>query len=187
MGLDANTVGALSTGFQTAGVVSSTVGSYRKSQADQQAYEYQSKIASNNAQIAEWQQHDALMRGQVAENNVRQKAAQLRGSQEALMASRGLDLGEGSPLNILTDTQFMGARDANAAHDNAAKEAWGAGVQAQTYRADAAALKSRADAESPLRSAMGTLLTGAGKVAASWYSRNKTSAAPYAATNEWDS
>src|SRR5689334_16302266 len=102
--MGAETIGNVGTGLQIGGVVGQTVGAYQKSQGDKIAYEYQSKLARNNAQLAEWQAHDAITRGQVAENNQRQKTAQLAGTQRAIMAARGLSLDEGSPLNILSDT-----------------------------------------------------------------------------------
>src|SRR4051812_2785000 len=91
-------VGAASSVSSAAGVVSQTVGTYRKSQGEKAAYDFQSKVASNNAQIAEWQAQDAITRGGKAQNALQLKNAQMRGSQEATMAARGLDLSVGSPL-----------------------------------------------------------------------------------------
>lgn len=177
MCLPAATIGSLSTGLQVAGVVSGAYGSYQKSKADKAAYEHQAAVARNNEQYAEMQARDAIARGQSAEAAHRLKVAQLKGSQRASLAARGVALDEGSPLAILQDTDYFGDLDALTIRDNANKEAWGARVQGTNYRDNAAMLTARADAESPFGSAFGTLLTGAGTVSDSWY-RRKTTTTP---------
>ncbi len=172
MCLAAATMGSIGTGLQVAGMVSGAFGAYNQSKATQQAYDYQAAVNRNNAQIAEWQAQDSITRGQKAEQSQRLKTAQLQSSQRAAFAARGVALDEGSPLNILNDTDYMGELDALTIRDNAAKEAWGHRTQGANYSNDSAMLSARADAESPLGSAAGTLLTGAGAVADSWYRRS---------------
>lgn len=167
-------LGMLGTGLQLAGVIGSTVGAYKKSSGEQQGYQFQSTIAKKNAAIAEMQSKDAMLRGVKDEQNVRMRTAQVASTQRASMAARGIDIGEGSPLNILTDTAFMGERDALTARDNSAKEVWGFQTQAQNYRDNASVLDWRADQTSPGTDAFATLLTGGGKVASSWYSLRNT-------------
>lgn len=166
---DASTVAAFSTGAQAVGVVASTSAAYTKSKADKAAYDYQAKIAENNAQADEWRAQDAIVRGQSAEAQQRLKTAMLAGTQRAGMAAGGLDLAEGSPLNILTDTAYQGELDANTIKDNASREAWGYRTQASNDRGNADLLRSRAAMENPGRAAATTFLTGAGSVASSWY------------------
>lgn len=165
-----NALGKFGLGAQAAGAIGGTFATYRKSRAEAQGYEYQSAVARSNAQLAEWQAQDALTRGQTAEGNVRLRTAQLKGTQEAVIASRNVALTEGSALNILADTAFMGERDALTVRDTASREAWALREQAKGYRANAELMNWRAGVESPLASAAGTLLTSAGKVASSWYS-----------------
>lgn len=183
LGLSAGTLGSISTGMQVAGLATGVFGSYEKSKATQAAYDYQASVNRNNAQYAEWQAQDALQRGATAEQNQRLKTAQLRSAQRARLAANGVIIDEGSALNLLDDTDFMGERDALTIRDNAKREAWGARVQAGNYSNDAAMLSARADAESPSGSAASTLLTGAGTVADSWYRRTLTTSAPSRATN----
>lgn len=171
---DSSSIGLMSTAMQGAGAITATVGQYNKSTGEKNAYNYQSQVAKNNAVIAEYQAQDAMHRGATTQNNLQLRTAQLRGSQEALMASRGLSLSEGSPLNILTDTDFMGQRDVNTARDNTAKEVYQHRVQEGNYESDSSMLKTRADSVHPFSDAASTLLTGAGKVASGWYARNKT-------------
>lgn len=167
----AATMGQIGTGLQIAGVVSGVMGSANQSKATQQAYDYQAAVNRNNAQVAEWQAQDALTRGAKAEQAQRLKVAQLKSSQRAGFAARGVALDEGSPLAILQDTDYMGELDALTIRDNAAKEAWGARMQGANYAGDASMLSARAGAESPSGAALNTLLTGAGAVASSWYNR----------------
>lgn len=160
----------IGTGLQIGGVINSTLGAYKKSEGEQQAYQFQSKVASNNAAIADMQAKDAMLRGATAVQNVKQRTANLKSTQTASLASRNIDLGEGSPLNILTSTDVMGERDALIVQDNANKEVWGLQNQAANFRDNAALLDWRGNQTSPMGDAATTLLTGAGKVAASWYS-----------------
>jgi hypothetical protein len=163
--------------MMVAGLVTSTTGAYNKSKTDKAAYEYQAQVQKNNAQLGEWQAKDAIERGQQAENAHRMKVAQMKGSQRASMAARGLDLTEGSALNVLSDTDFMGDMDALVIRDNAAREAWGLREKAKGNKADSMLLQGRANAENPTMAATSSLLTGAGSVASSWYSYNKTTKA----------
>lgn len=168
----ASTMSSIGTGMQIAGMVSNAFGAYNQSKATQQAYDYQAAVNRNNAQIAEWQARDAITRGQKAEQAQRLKTAQLKSSQRASFAARGVSLAEGSAANILQDTDFMGNVDALTIRDNAAREAWGHRVQAGNYAADADALSARAASESPAGKAFTSLLTSGGAVASSWYNRN---------------
>src|SRR3989304_857124 len=128
---DTKTIGAFGRGAQVAGAVGGTYSAYRKSQGEALGYEYQSAVSRNNAQLAEWQAQGALMRGAGAGGKGRLRPAQLKGTQEAVIASRNVALDEGSALNILADTGFMGQRDALTVRDNAAKEAWALREQAK--------------------------------------------------------
>jgi len=166
---DASTIGMVGIGAQTAGAVGATYSAYRKSEGEKLGYEYQSQVARNNAQLAEWQAQDALERGAQTKQGIQLKKVQIRGRQEAVMASRNVALDEGSALNILTDTDLMGARDEAMAIDNANKEAWALRNQAAGYRSSAGFLQSRADSQSPGLDALGTALTATGRVASSWY------------------
>src|SRR5687768_17366118 len=100
----------------------------RKGQAD-----YQSKVAANNAKVADWQAADAKERGDQAAAATRRRAAALQGSQAASMAARGLDISDGSANAILTDTDFFGEYDQNIVRSNAAREAYGYQVRAGNF------------------------------------------------------
>lgn len=155
--------------MQYAGMAMSAVSAYSGSQASKNAYGAQAQVAQNNAQVAEWQAEDALRRGAVAASDQGTKNNQLKGTQRARLAANGVDLGQGSALQILADTDYFGDIDAGRIEDNAAREAWAIRQQAAGYRADASLLQSRADSERPWLAAGTSLLTSAGKVAGNWY------------------
>ena len=165
-------IGKIGTGFQIAGLGSQVFGAYRGAQAEIAGAKYQAQVDRNNATIAGWQKQDALARGVEEERRRRLITRQGKGSTTASMAARGLDVSEGSALNILTDIDMIGEQDALLIRDNAAKEAWGFDVQRQNYTNNANLLERRAKSINPLGAATSTLLTGAGQVAASWY-RNR--------------
>lgn len=170
MGLEASTLANISLGTQAAGVGASAMGAYNNSKAEKYALDYQAKVAANNAQLARWKASDAITRGQTDTARQQLKTRQLKGSQRASAAARGVDLGEGSALNILSDTDFMGAIDANQITDNAAREAWAYQQEASDYTSNSEVLRNRAKSVSPGSAAFSTLLTGAGSVVSSWYS-----------------
>lgn len=163
-------------GAQAAGGVASAWGAYTKAKGERYAYEQQAIVAENNRQYAMWQAADATARGETAAGRHQMKVAQLKGSQRAALAERGIDLGEGSALDIMSDTDYMGAIDVNTIKDNAGKEAWAYRTQASNYGANADLLRYRAESTSPAGSAFGSLLTSAGSVASSWYTLNEKGA-----------
>jgi len=170
-------LGALSLGAGVGGGVLNSVGAYQKSKATATAYSMQAAVASNNAAINDMRAVDAGKRGQTAVANSGLQTRQLAGQQEALMAAHGVSLDYGSALNILSDTAFMGGRDADLIAVNAEKEAWGYRVAASNERGNSELLAQRAGVESPLRSAFTTALTSTGVVAGSWYNARKAGVA----------
>jgi hypothetical protein len=155
--------------MQYAGMAMSAVNAYQNSQGAKTAYGMQSQVAQNNAQIANWQADDALARGNRDAIRMRIKTNQVKGSQRAALAANGVDLGQGSALNILTDTDYFGDVDADTIQGNAAKEAWALRNQAGNFTSESKLLRSRAERENPLFAGGASLLTSAGKVAGNWY------------------
>ncbi len=177
----AKEIGQVALGTMAAGGIGQTYASFRKSSEEQKGYNYQSQVATSNEGLAEYQAQDALTRGVATKQAIQLKKAQTYGTQEAIIGSRNVALNEGSALNILADTKFMGARDEAIAEDNAAKEAWALRVQAGNYASNAEFLKRRAEAQSPATDAFATALAATGRVASSWYAmRTRT-----ASTSPW--
>lgn len=118
-------VGSFAQGF---GAVANIYGTMQQAKASNQ-------VAENNAKLAEYQARQALRQGAAEEQALRLRTAQMKGTQRATMAARGIDLTEGSPLEILTSTDYMGERDALTARDNALRTAWGYRQEAANYKA----------------------------------------------------
>lgn len=156
--------------MSVAGAGLQAYGAYRSSKAQQAAYNYNAQVGELQAQASDVEAADALARGEQAVTQHRQQVSQLKGRQRAVLAANGVDLGEGSALNILTDTDVMGEYDANIIRQNAEREAYGHRKQAWAYRSGATLDRFGADSQSPLLAGTSTLLSGAGSVASQWYS-----------------
>ncbi len=158
------------------GAIGSAYGAYASARSTKTQLELQSQLAEINARLSESSAQQETRRGQQAEQGVRLKTAQIKGTQRAAMAANGIDLGSDSATHILTTTDYMGERDAITVRDNATRNAWGYRTQGANYRAQALMEGANASAISPLGSGSGSLLTGAGTVAERWYTLNKAGA-----------
>ena len=122
---------------------------YSQADASKKAANYQAQVAANNAKVSAWQRSDALQRGEIdAQNSMRQQA-DVMGKQRASMAANGIDITQGSALDVLSTTRFLGQADVNTIQSNAAREAWGYEVQGSNQLADANLSKWKADNTHP--------------------------------------
>ena len=155
------------TELMMAQAVLSGAGALVQANAQASAANYAAEINMRNAEFAERRARDALLRGQEEENRVRAEGAQVAGRQRAGLAAAGLDLGFGSPLDILVDTATGIELDAARARRNAALEAEDFDRQAWSYRAQAGL--DRAEARSAriggVLGVVGAGIGGAGRVA----------------------
>jgi hypothetical protein len=161
---------AASLALTTVGAAMSAYSAYNQSKQAKPAYNYQAAIGRNNAKIAEWNAQEVNRQGEQELIAQQRKVAAITGAQRAAFGSRGIDMSEGSALNILSDTAYLGAQDSVTIKDNTAKKAWQARMQGYNDAANADLLQSRADAENPLLSGASSLLTSSGRVSNSWYS-----------------
>lgn len=164
-----NILAALGVGSMAVGALTGSVSAYRGAKADRQAARWQADVQRNNAQIAEWEARDALERGADEVQRHQLKVADLKSTQRASFASRGILLSEGSPLRILTDTDFLGELDANVIRRNAAREATSHRNRAATATSNAELLDYQADEINPLMAGTTALLNGVTSVASKWY------------------
>lgn len=151
-----------------AGTALSAAGSIQQGNAARAQASYQSQVERNNATIAERQAQDAEQRGRVEEQRQRIQNARLAGTQRTAFAGAGVDLGSGSPLDVLMDTRQLGELDALTIRSNAAREAYGFRTQSSNLMAQSA-LTQRAGQNAQAAGAVGagsTLLTGTGNLAA---------------------
>lgn len=151
----AATAASLSTvemaGLATAAV--SAAGTYQQAQT-------QKAVASNNAKLAENKAQLDQQQGELNAQKVNEQASQLAGTQRATMAARGLDLGTGTPGNIISQTSFFGQQDAATARYNGQMNAWADRQQGAGFSAQADGFQDASNL---------SLLAGAGSVASKWY------------------
>ena len=151
-------------------------GAMNESSSQKAQAEYQSDIAKNNAIVSNYQAQDAAKRGRAAAQDHMQKVAQVKGQQVATLASRGIDIGEGSALALLQDTDAMGKRDTNQILQNSRMEKWGLDIQTGNYNATSDMYGSAADNINPLmdglmagaKSYMGAGGSGSGTISDAW-------------------
>lgn len=95
-----------------AGGVVGGVSSYQQGKQQQAYYNYQAQVAEENAKIA--QSNAALERQQGIEEARLQriKTVQAIGSQQTAMAANGIDVTQGTALDVIEDTAAMGELDA---------------------------------------------------------------------------
>lgn len=158
-----------------AGIGMQAYSAMNQAKSQQQAAEYNAAVQRNNAIAAEYQAKDAYQRGEKAVDDHLRKVAALRGTQTARMAANGVSLDEGTPLNILTDTDLFAEIDTNTIRNNAAREAWGYQNQAANSNAQAALTSMSGRNANPLLAGAGSLITGVSSVADRWYQYNKVS------------
>lgn len=130
-----------------------------------QASKFQAKIANQRAEIADDMAQDALERGQEEKRKQRERTAQLVSQQEAELAAAGIALGEGSAVDLIADTAYVGEIDARIIENNAVREAYGHELTALGQRADAGAygFQARVGPAATLLNTGSTILGQAGQ------------------------
>jgi len=149
----------------------SALGAIQQGQAQSQAAKYQAGVDRNNTILAQRAAKDAIERGAEAEATQRRKNTVLLARQRAAVASSGIELGTGSPLDILGDTAQFGELDAQTIRSNAEREAMGDRAKASNFQASAGLNDMKASSASTAGFIGGasSLLSGGQTVAANWY------------------
>ncbi len=131
-----------------------------------QEAKYNSAVASNNATMERQAAEDALKRGNVEEAKHWRQVAALRAQQTAAFAANGFDTGFGSAADIVGDTDYLGAVDAQAIRENTEREARAFNLSAQNFTEEAKAQR-RAGNNAMIAAtidATGTVLSGASQI-----------------------
>jgi len=125
--------------------------------------EQQKGIANANAEMAKQQGDDAVRRGEIDTARKMNQIRLFKSEQRQSLAGHGIDLSQGSALDLQAGTDVMGTQDVQTTMHNAAMEAWGYKSQEAIYRAQA----SNAQTE-----AYGKMLKGVVSSATSSYNMN---------------
>lgn len=169
LGISNATWGTIGTIASLAGTGLSAYGMYTQSQAAKDQANYQAAVQRNNQLIANRQAEDILKRGTLEERQYRSKVAQIKADQIVGLASQGVDITDGTSVDLLADTAALGELDAQTIRSNAERAAYDARVQASNFGASAQLSSLSAKAQNPLVAGGGTLLSGLGQVASKWY------------------
>lgn len=146
-------------------------GQQQQAKAAEAQGKYQMAVARNNQILAERAARDSEARGKLSERRTREQTRQLIGRQRAALAGMGVEVDEGSALDLTTDTAEIGELDALIVRSNFQREAYqyraqGANAIAQGQLAQFEGLNRAAAYRS---SSYGTLVDGIGTVASKWY------------------
>ncbi len=125
---------AVSAVAAVAGGAITAISSYQQGKATQKQYDYQAKVNEENAKIA--QQNAKMQRQQGIEEARMQriKTAQTIGSQQAAMAANGVDVTQGTAVDVIADTAAMGELDALQTQYNYEAKAQGYEAQAGNFK-----------------------------------------------------
>lgn len=176
LGVGAKTAATIATVTQVAGLAMSAYGMYNQSKAAQGEADYQAGVARNNQIIANRNAESIEKQGEMEANQYRARVRQMQADQTVGLAGQGVDVSEGTSVDLLADTAELGEFDAQVIKSNAGREAYNAKVQGMNYESQAGLYDAKSSSQNPLFSAGTTLLSGAGQVADRWNSTRKANA-----------
>jgi len=166
--------GGASMAAQGFGLGMSTVGAFFSAKSEQDALRSQARVAEINARIADSNARHELEQGNFQERQIKFQGTRMKSAQTAGYASRGIDIANSnSALATITGTDVLTEADVIQTRANAVRAAWGQKIEATNLRNAARSARATAKGISPGMSAATSLIEGAGKVAASWYSMSK--------------
>lgn len=158
------------------GVGAQAVGAYYNAAGQRDTLKAAANIDDLNAKLAEKSAQSAILSGQREEQSVNLQTAEIKSAQKTAFAANGIDLNSTTPLSVLTSTDVVGKWKATSVAVNALNRSFG--YQTQAMNATNKGLYDRAAASgiNPFLSTAGSLISGAGRVAQSWYSLKKEGA-----------
>ena len=164
MGIETLAIASLAATAIGAGV--SAVGSIKQGQAANQAAQYQSEVATQNAQYAAMKAQWTAEAGREQENEQGRKDRAVGGAIKAQQAASGVDVNTGSALDVQSSADQLGQLSRLNIRTNTARDVYGYRTQGANYAADAQALKAqrRNDLTAGWLGAAGSLLGGASSV-----------------------
>jgi len=129
--------------------------------AQLQAGEVSSEIGEFNQAVLNKQAEQRIEAGKVEEQKFRRTLADVKSGQKTGFAASGVDVGVGSPVDILADTAALGELDAQTIRHTAR-------VEASNIRARGTSLRLQGELDKAQTRAgiAGTLLTTGGSIAA---------------------
>lgn len=163
----ANAMLAVGAAAAVASTALGTVSSIQQGKQQQAMYNYQAKVAEQNAEIAKRNADTERQTGIEEARLQRMKTLQAVGAQQTAMAANGMDVTQGTSLDIIEDTAAMGELDALQIQTNYEKKALAYEQQAGNYtnQANMDAISGRNAYTAGKINAVSTGLNGIGKLA----------------------
>lgn len=173
-GVVAAIVSAVATAASTAIGVASSI---QQANAAQAQMDYQAQINKKNALIAQQNAEDKRQEGIEEARMTRLKTAQRVGLQQSALAANGVDVAEGTALDIIEDTSAMGELDALTTRYNYEKQALAFEQQAGNFenQSNLDIIAGQNAYNSGMINAAATGISGLGQtasVASKWYGSN---------------
>ena len=105
-------LGSIAAAAALAGTAVSVVSAVQQGEQQQAYYNYQAQVAQENAKIAQKNANLERQQGIEEARLQRIKTNQAIGSQQTAMAANGVDVTQGTALDVIEDTAAMGELDA---------------------------------------------------------------------------
>lgn len=163
--------GTILPALAAAGMGMQAVGQLYEAQAAKQQADYMSKVATENARRSEDAANEALIRGQITEQQHRMRVSQAIGSARTAAAARGVLVDEGSALDLTSGMTAAGELDAQMIRRDTTMERRSAFDRADQFRSESQleTVRGRNVQTAGTIQAGSTVLTGASLVAEKWY------------------
>jgi len=135
--LAANIIAGTAAAVTIASAALGAVSSYSQGKSQQAMYNYQAQVAEQNKKIANQNAAQERQTGIEEARMQRIKTLQAVGSQQAAMAANGMDVTQGTSLDIIEDTSAMGELDALQIQTNYERKALSYEQQANNFQNEA--------------------------------------------------
>ena len=135
--LAANIIAGTAAAVTIASAALGAVSSYSQGKSQQAMYNYQAQVAEQNKKIANQNAAQERQTGIEEARLQRMKTLQAVGSQQAAMAANGMDVTQGTSLDIIEDTSAMGELDALQIQTNYERKALAYEQQANNFQNEA--------------------------------------------------
>ncbi|EXT38029.1 hypothetical protein J807_2201 [Acinetobacter sp. 25977_4] len=139
--------------------------SYAKMKAQKQAFKQQEKLALYNATLSDNQARQAIEDGTNAVTDYQRNVSAFKSSQINALAENGIDVTQGSAIDLLASTEMLAQGDIDSIKYNAALQSWGHKVKATNYRNQAENYRVAAKS---IRPVLSTILNLSGEAAAAF-------------------
>lgn len=159
--------------LSAAGTAATVVGQQQAGQASANAARYQAQVADNNAILAQQKAQQETAAGEQRAANEALKTRAQVGAIKAAQGASGVDVNDGSAVDVRSSAAELGQLNALTTRANAENQAYGYQTAATSYEAQADLDRSRASSaiSGANAGAWGSLLSGAssvGKQYAKW-------------------